>query len=64
MASRFVTKEMLEDGLLITDSVAQVGEVIDALASLGIAAVHLHMVGRDQEAFITAIERSGMLSRR
>jgi coenzyme F420-dependent glucose-6-phosphate dehydrogenase len=64
MASRFVTSEMLADGLLITDSIAQIGEAIDALAGLGVAAVHLHMVGQEQENFINEIERSGMLRRR
>ncbi len=63
-ASRFVTVETLAESMLITDSMAEVGEAIEEIAALGAAAIHLHMVGRAQEAFIDEIGKSGVLARR
>lgn len=63
-ASRFVTAEKLAEGLLITDSVAAIEDAIGGIADLGAAAVHLHMVGRGQEAFIDEIGESGLLQPR
>jgi probable non-F420 flavinoid oxidoreductase len=61
-ASRSVTIEALRESLLITDSLARIGDTIGELAGLGVATVHLHMVGREQEAFIDAVGRSGLLA--
>lgn len=63
-ASRSVTPDNLSEGILITDSIAQVGEAIEEIAGLGADAVHLHMVGKEQEAFIDEMERSELLSDR
>lgn len=63
-ASRFVTKEALGEAVLITDSIARISEEIEQMAALGAATVHLHMVGHDQEAFIEAIGRCGVLGKR
>jgi probable non-F420 flavinoid oxidoreductase len=63
MASRFVTKEALAEGMLITPSTTELEYALHGIASLGVTAIHLHMVGRDQEGFIDAVGRSGMLTR-
>lgn len=55
------TSDILERGMLITDSMSQVVERIHEIGVTGVAAVHLHMVGRDQESFIDEIEASGGL---
>lgn len=46
-----------------TDSMSQVAERIHEIGETGVTAVHLHMVGRDQESFIDEIEASGGLRR-
>jgi coenzyme F420-dependent glucose-6-phosphate dehydrogenase len=61
MASRAVTNETMGESLLITDSIQQVDEAVEGLGELGVTAVHLHMVGRDQEAFIDEVQRGGLL---
>ena len=63
-ASRGVTAEALAEAVLITDSIDRVGDAIGEIEMLGAAAVHLHMVGRDQEAFIDEVGRSGLLASR
>jgi len=62
-ASRFATAAALEQSILITDSTTQIADTIDEIGALGVTAVHLHMVGRDQERFIDEMERSGRLDR-
>lgn len=62
-ASRVVTAKQLSQSLLITNSVGQIGDSVEALAAEGVSTVHLHMVGRNQEAFIEAIAASGLLER-
>jgi coenzyme F420-dependent glucose-6-phosphate dehydrogenase len=62
-AARHVTKEGLQNAVLITDSTARIADEIEKIAALGADAVHLHMVGREQEAFIDEIGRSRLLSR-
>jgi G6PDH family F420-dependent oxidoreductase len=60
-ASGFATSDVLGRGMLITDSMSQVVERIHELGEAGTTSVHLHMVGRDQEAFIDEIAASGAL---
>lgn len=51
-ASKRVTADALHDAVLITDSFGKIADTIGRMAGLGIAVVHLHMVGTDQERFI------------
>jgi hypothetical protein len=59
-ASRWVTSETMAESVLMTDSIARIADAIDRLGALGVAAVHLHMVGRNQEAFIDELARYGL----
>lgn len=61
-ASRFATPDDMKDVLLVTDSIAEIRDRVAALAELGAEAVHLHMVGRDQEGFIEAAATGGLLN--
>ncbi|RYE09767.1 MAG: TIGR03885 family FMN-dependent LLM class oxidoreductase [Hyphomicrobiales bacterium] len=54
-ASKLVNAEALRDTLLITDSFAEIGSALAELAALGVSAIHLHMVGPNQEEFIDEI---------
>ena len=60
-AACHVTKEALEKTMLITDSTARIAEAIEEIAALGADAVHLHMVGQDQETFVDEVGRSHIL---
>lgn len=62
-AARLVTKDALADNVLVTDSMDGIADALAALAGLEPAAVHLHMVGTAQDAFIDAIGSSGLLKR-
>ncbi|MDB5527418.1 MAG: family FMN-dependent class oxidoreductase [Devosia sp.] len=61
-ASKAVTKEALGHAILITDSTTRIADEIDEIAAVGATAVHLHMVGQEQEAFIEEIGRSCILT--
>jgi alkanesulfonate monooxygenase SsuD/methylene tetrahydromethanopterin reductase-like flavin-dependent oxidoreductase (luciferase family) len=60
-ASRCATADVLAQGMLITDSTSQIVERICEIGEVGATAVYLHMVGRDQEAFIDEIASNGAL---
>jgi len=60
-ASSFATADVLGQSMLITDSMSQIVERICEIGEVGATAVHLHMVGRDQEAFIDEMASSGAL---
>jgi probable non-F420 flavinoid oxidoreductase len=51
-ASKTVTKAALEQAILITDSITRIADEIEQIGTLGATAVHLHMVGQEQESFI------------
>jgi coenzyme F420-dependent glucose-6-phosphate dehydrogenase len=63
-ASRFVSPEDMTSLLLVTDSIREIRDRIGAIAELGIEAVYLHMVGRDQEGFIEAVANSELFDKR
>jgi hypothetical protein len=63
-AARYVSKQALGGAVCITNSIARISEEIEKIAALGADAVHLHMVGHEQEAFIDAIGRCGVLGKR
>lgn len=51
-AAKRVTADALHDAVLITDSFGEIADTIGGIAGLGPAAIHLHMVGTNQEHFI------------
>lgn len=63
-ASRSVTADDLSDALLITDSLSQIEEHVAAISACGVAVVHLHQVGRNQEEFIEAAAKGSLLAGR
>jgi coenzyme F420-dependent glucose-6-phosphate dehydrogenase len=60
-ASSFATADVLGQSMLITDSISQIAERICEIGEVGVTALHVHMVGRDQVAFIDEIAASGAL---
>ena len=58
-AARFVRADDMSDIVLVTDSIQQIKESIAEIGNLGVETVYLHMVGRDQEAFIEEFDRGG-----
>lgn len=61
-ASRYFRAEDLSESVLITSSLDEISDTIAGFAEMGASAVHLHMVGPDQEDFIDQIGESGMLA--
>jgi G6PDH family F420-dependent oxidoreductase len=51
-ASRFIGADNLREAVLITASGTEIADRLGALGGLGLAAVHLHQVGTNQEEFI------------
>jgi coenzyme F420-dependent glucose-6-phosphate dehydrogenase len=54
LASKDLSEERLRRSVFIASDVGRHADQIDAIASLGVAAIHLHQVGRNQEAFVDA----------
>jgi coenzyme F420-dependent glucose-6-phosphate dehydrogenase len=63
LASRFVGVDELGAALLITDSLAQLEDRIAEIARCGATVIHLHMVGPNQEDFVSRVAENGLLNR-
>lgn len=63
LASRFIRASDMHDLLLVTDSVEAIRHRVGAIAELGVTAVHLHMVGTNQEGFIEAAASGGLFDK-
>lgn len=60
-AAQFVRAGDMATAMLVTDSLAEVRDAVGEIAALGVERVYIHMVGRNQEAFI-AEAANGLLA--